>query len=100
LYDSNSCLRRAAAGRYTDEASPAWRDAVQPFFDAVGVPARRVVRCLLARLPPGVTIPVHHDSGLWVSRTHRCHAPVATDAAGVVFRCGHTDGTSEDGMQR
>ena len=39
-----------------------WRAAIEPFFDAVGVSSDRVVRCLLAKLPPGTTIPVHHDT--------------------------------------
>jgi len=93
-------LMRRHQHRYTDAASSQWRDAVQPFFDILGVPAARVVRCLLAKLPSQVTIPVHHDTGLWVGRTHRCHAPIVTDPTGVVFRCGHTNGQSEDHMQR
>ncbi len=45
---------------------PEWRDAVEPYFAALGVPAHRVVRCLLAKLPAGTTIPVHHDT-VWVA---------------------------------
>jgi len=48
-----------------------------------------VVRALLASLPPGGTIPVHHDTGEWVKKTHRVHVPVLVqDPSRVVFRCG------------
>eukprot|EP00537_Pseudo-nitzschia_pungens_P008919 CAMPEP_0172380400 /NCGR_PEP_ID=MMETSP1060-20121228/70420_1 /TAXON_ID=37318 /ORGANISM="Pseudo-nitzschia pungens, Strain cf. cingulata" /LENGTH=745 /DNA_ID=CAMNT_0013108153 /DNA_START=31 /DNA_END=2268 /DNA_ORIENTATION=+ len=48
-----------------------------------------VVRALLASLPPGATIPVHHDSGEWVKKTHRVHVPILVkDPSRVVFRCG------------
>ena len=48
-----------------------------------------VVRALLASLPPGSTIPVHHDSGEWVKKTHRVHVPILVqDPSRVVFRCG------------
>ena len=73
-----------------------WKDAILPYFAAIGVPPHRVVRCLLARLPSGTTIPVHHDTGLWVTKTHRIHVPIVTDDAKVVFRAGHT----EDLLQR
>jgi hypothetical protein len=69
---------------------PDWRAAVAPFFAAAGVPVHRVVRCLLAKLPVGTTIPVHHDTGLWVRQTHRLHAPVATEDR-VLFRAGPTE---------
>jgi hypothetical protein len=61
---------------------------LSPYWEALGVPTNRVVRCLLAQLPPGVTIPVHHDTGLWVKHTHRIHVPVVTDIERVVFRAG------------
>ena len=69
---------------------PQFREAIEPFFKALGVPTHRVVRCLLAKLPIGTTIPVHHDTGFWVSRSHRLHAPVVTDG-GVIFRAGPTE---------
>eukprot|EP00536_Pseudo-nitzschia_multiseries_P003245 jgi/Psemu1/185426/e_gw1.48.116.1 len=50
---------------------------------------RVVVRALLASLPPGATIPVHHDTGEWVKTTHRVHVPILVkDPSRVVFRCG------------
>ncbi|RYY68955.1 hypothetical protein EON63_24235, partial [archaeon] len=30
----------------------------------LGIPEDRVVRCLLARMPANVQIPVHHDTGM------------------------------------
>lgn len=51
----------------------------------------QVVRALLASLPPGVTIPVHHDSGEWVKYTHRIHVPIlVNDPTKILFRCGPT----------
>ena len=37
--------------------------ALQPILDCLGIQKSQLVRCLLAGLPPGVTIPVHHDTG-------------------------------------
>jgi len=48
-------------------------------------------------MPPGVTIPHHHDTGDWVNKTHRVHVPVITDAEKVLFRCG---GGSWEDMKR
>lgn len=36
--------------------------ALQPILDCLGIQKSQLVRCLLAGLPPGVTIPVHHDT--------------------------------------
>jgi len=48
-----------------------------------------VVRALLASLPPGVTIPVHNDSGEWVKTTHRVHVPIlVNDPSKILFRVG------------
>ena len=66
-----------------------WRPLLVPIFAAIGVDERRVARCVLARLPPGVTIPPHHDQGHWVSMTHRMHCPLIT-SPGVVFSAGYT----------
>ena len=55
-------------------------EAVLPIFAACGVDESRVVRCLLAAMPPGATIPPHHDTGLWVARTHRVHVAVRSKA--------------------
>ena len=86
--------------------SPEWRDLIIPYLDAIGVDETKVrevnpftndaqcdnhqiVRCLLARMPGGSTIPVHHDTGYWVPRTHRVHVPIITSEK-VVFRVGKT----------
>ena len=67
------------------------RDAIAPILDCLNVPDIRIVRMLLAALPPGVTIPVHHDTGEWVKHTHRVHVPVVVpDQSKVLFRCGPT----------
>ena len=68
---------------------PDMQQAVRPVLDCLGIPPRRVVRLLLAALPPGTTIPIHHDTGEWVKHTHRIHTPVVvTDPTRVLFRCG------------
>ena len=45
-----------------------------------------MVRCLLASMPPGCVIPVHHDTGHWVKHSHRVHVAIVTDVAEVC--CG------------
>mmetsp|Transcript_39857 Transcript_39857/g.67984 ORF Transcript_39857/g.67984 Transcript_39857/m.67984 type:complete len:666 (+) Transcript_39857:106-2103(+) len=63
--------------------------AIQPILDTLGIEQSQLVRCLLAGLPPGVTIPVHHDTGEWVKYTHRVHVPIVVpDPTKVLFRCG------------
>eukprot|EP00814_Leptocylindrus_danicus_P009820 CAMPEP_0116015152 /NCGR_PEP_ID=MMETSP0321-20121206/6672_1 /TAXON_ID=163516 /ORGANISM="Leptocylindrus danicus var. danicus, Strain B650" /LENGTH=697 /DNA_ID=CAMNT_0003484879 /DNA_START=77 /DNA_END=2173 /DNA_ORIENTATION=- len=57
--------------------------------------SKRIVRMLLASLPPGVTIPIHHDTGEWVRHTHRVHVPVITNEDKVLFRVGPTEQTME-----
>ena len=42
-------------------------------------------------MPPGATIPVHHDTGLWVARTHRVHVAVRAEHEKVVFRAGASE---------
>ena len=79
---------------------PLWRDAhwrsmLDPIFEACGVPPHRIVRCLLASMPPSTVIPVHHDSGYWVKYTHRLHCAIITHP-NVVFRVGAT----ADDLQR
>jgi len=72
------------------------RDAVQPILDILNVSPVRVVRMLLAALPPGVTIPVHHDTGEWVRLTHRVHIPIINpDPDRVLFECGPTETTMD-----
>ena len=66
--------------------------AVQPILDLLQIDQSQVVRCLFAGLPPGVTIPVHHDTGEWVKFTHRIHVPIIlSDPNKVIFRCGPTE---------
>ena len=66
--------------------------AIQPILDCLGIAPSQMVRCLLAALPPGVTIPVHHDTGEWVKYTHRVHVPIIVpDEELVLFRCGPTE---------
>jgi len=70
--------------------------AIQPILDTLGIQQHQLVRCLLAGLPPGVTIPVHHDTGEWVKHTHRVHVPIIVpNPDKVLFRCGPTDQTLE-----
>ena len=65
------------------------KEAVRPVLQTLGVDSSRIVRLLLASLPPGVTIPVHHDSGEWVKHTHRVHVPIlVNDPCRILFRCG------------
>ena len=66
-----------------------WLRHLRPIYDAVGIKEDRVVRCLLASMPPGMTIPVHHDTGYWVKKTHRLH--VALESGNEVdFMVGPT----------
>ena len=73
-----------------------WGDVLRPIFEALGIRPEKVVRCLLARLPPDYTIKVHHDTGRWTTKAHRVHVPILTNAAAVVFKSGPT----EDLMER
>ncbi|KAL3770165.1 hypothetical protein ACHAW5_009260 [Stephanodiscus triporus] len=69
-------------------------DAVRPVLDVLGIDKSQVVRCILAGMPPGVTIPVHHDTGEWVRHAHRVHVPIIVpDVDAVLFRCGDTVST-------
>lgn len=65
-----------------------WRPVLTPILECLGVPERRVIRCLLAAMPPGQHIPTHHDTGEWVPCCHRIHVPITTDDS-VAFRCVH-----------
>lgn len=70
--------------------------SIQPILDTLNITESQVVRCILAGLPPGTTIPVHHDTGEWVKHTHRVHVPViVNDTNRVLFRCGPTISTME-----
>lgn len=72
-----------------------WKDDLVPIIQAAGAEPSQVVRLLFAKLPAHVKIPAHHDNGSWVSRTHRIHVAIRTDAK-VDFRSG----VVEDKMQR
>ncbi len=76
---------------------PEMRQSIQPILDVLNVEPRRIVRMLFAALPGGVTIPVHHDTGEWVRKTHRVHVPiVVNDPDKVLFQCG----PNESSLQR
>jgi len=62
---------------------------LQPVLDCLQIEPDRMVRLLMASLPAGTTIPVHHDTGEWVKHTHRVHVPVlVNDSSKIVFTCG------------
>lgn len=69
---------------------PGWKSLLQDVYTAIGIDETRVVRSLLARMPAGVNIPPHHDTGLWVKNTHRCHLAIETSEL-VEFWVGPTD---------
>jgi len=66
---------------------PDFRTAIDPILQVLGIrePKRQLVRLLLASLPPGVTIPVHHDTGEWVRQTHRVHVPILVQRPDQVY---------------
>ncbi|KAJ1416801.1 hypothetical protein B484DRAFT_334437 [Ochromonadaceae sp. CCMP2298] len=68
---------------------PEWRELLLPIYESIGVDESRVVRSLLASIPPGVGIPIHHDTGYWVKHTHRCHVAIVTGKE-VEFQVGPT----------
>lgn len=58
---------------------PEWEALLTEVYSAIGIDQSRVVRSLLARMPAGVNIPPHHDTGLWVKNTHRVHLAIETN---------------------
>ena len=70
--------------------SAEWREHLVPIYKAIGVDEKRIVRSLLAMMPPGVKIPVHHDTGYWVKHTHRIHVAIITDPS-VDFFVGENE---------
>jgi|EP01049_Picozoa_sp_SAG25_P004573 hypothetical protein len=66
-----------------------WRPLLEAIFTKCKLSEAQVVRCLLARLPPGAEIPPHHDNGKWVAHTHRVHVAVLT-SPDVHFHAGPT----------
>lgn len=75
---------------------PAWQDALADVLAVLNVSPTRLVRCLLASMPPGCDIPRHHDTGLWVRYTHRVHVPLITSPGSVNFRVGATETTMKN----
>ena len=68
---------------------PSWRALIDPVLESCGVPRERIIRCLLASMPPRTVIPPHHDSGYWVPRSRRLHCAIKTNPD-VVFLAGRT----------
>jgi hypothetical protein len=56
--------------------NPKWTKHLDPIYKAIGIDKNRIVRSLLASMPPGMSIPVHHDTGFWVKHTHRLHVAI------------------------
>jgi len=84
---------------------PDIRKVIEPVLEVLGIDMnvcdsgderkshskKQLVRLLLASLPPGVTIPIHHDTGEWVRQTHRVHVPIlVSQPERIMFRCGPT----------
>ncbi len=67
-----------------------WRSLLLPIYNSIGVDESKIVRSLLASMPPGVAIPVHHDTGYWVKHCHRVHVAIDTGAE-VDFLVGPTN---------
>lgn len=67
-----------------------WHKELVPIFEQISIPLDRIVRCILASMPPGADIPVHHDTGSWVHFTHRMHLPVFT-SPDIDFMVGSND---------
>ena len=53
------------------------------------------MRCVMARLPPNTEIPTHHDTGKWVTASHRVHVAMRTDS-----NVGFYAGTDPSNMER
>ncbi|DBA01206.1 TPA: hypothetical protein N0F65_002341 [Lagenidium giganteum] len=68
-----------------------WKPELDAIFAQLDIPVERVIRCILASMPPGSDIPTHHDTGAWVSKSHRMHIPIFTDSS-IDFKVGiHQD---------
>ena len=49
-----------------------------------------------SRFTPGVTIPIHHNTGEWVNYSHHIHVPIIVpNPDKVLFLCGPTANTWE-----
>ena len=74
-----------------DDIGTSMHAAIQPILDVLQISQNQIVRCIFAAMPPGVTIPIHHDTGEWVKFAHRIHVPIIVpDVNAVLFRCGPT----------
>lgn len=68
-----------------------WRAFLAPIYAAAGLgDGSKIVRSLLASMPPGAVIPVHHDTGYWVKHTHRVHVAIDSSSDHVDFLVGPT----------
>jgi hypothetical protein len=66
---------------YYSSSNTKWKRALQKIFKQIpNVKESRVVRCVLARLPPNTVIPTHHDTGKWVTASHRVHVAMRTNS--------------------
>eukprot|EP00521_Asterionellopsis_glacialis_P013944 CAMPEP_0195307810 /NCGR_PEP_ID=MMETSP0707-20130614/37903_1 /TAXON_ID=33640 /ORGANISM="Asterionellopsis glacialis, Strain CCMP134" /LENGTH=488 /DNA_ID=CAMNT_0040372063 /DNA_START=948 /DNA_END=2414 /DNA_ORIENTATION=- len=74
-----------------------FQETLKPVLETLQIEEHQIVRMLLANLPPGVTIPVHHDTGEWVQHTHRVHVPVIVpqNLNHILFQCGPTPTSME-----
>jgi len=63
---------------------------LEEIFRVAGVNPKHVIRCLLAELGAGISIPVHHDTGFWATKSHRVHMPLVTSEK-VEFYTGKTN---------
>jgi hypothetical protein len=78
-----------------------WRTVLSSVFEELDVPEACVVRCLLAKLPPGATIPPHYDTGEWVGRVHRVHVPIIVDEPDSIdFLVGYGDEAPPNSAQK
>ena len=55
-----------------------WEQELSEVFKSLDVDPERVIRCVMARLPGQTNIPVHHDTGHWVTCSHRIHVALKT----------------------
>ena len=77
---------------------PQWKELLSPIYQAIGVDEGRIVRSLLASMGPGISIPVHHDTGYWVKHTHRIHVAIESGEL-VDFTVGPTEDNLKKVMQ-
>lgn len=66
--------------------STEWKPFLSNIYAAIGISESRVIRSLLASMPPEMEIPVHHDTGYWVKHAHRIHVGLAYSLYIEVYR--------------